>query len=183
MTTQNARGADNDVRRLEDEVEELRRRKAQATAQLRAAREGLARLDERRNELAPRTFGPDEGAARELADLEDEHDRAARSERVALAALPGLDGQIDDAVEKLVEARRAVHREEADELYRRSRDLDGKRDELAEELRTVLEEQARLDFDRAQAVRLYDGDEANRMAIAGDTTGDYLRSAFARWLS
>ncbi len=183
MTTKNVQGAAAEVQRLEGEVENLAGQLASARRSARGAEQELGMISVRRKEIGLAVFREDPAAVEELAGLRSRATSAEETLEVSAGASEQLERRLGEAKDALAEARVRVHREEADELYRRSRDLDGKRDELAEELRAVLEEQARLDFDRAQAVRLYDGDEANRMAIAGDTTGDYLRSAFARWLS
>ncbi len=182
MTTQNTQGAATEVERLDGEAENLAEQLASARRSVRDAEHELGTISARRKEIGLSVFEGDEAAQRELADLRARAASAEEALEVSGGASEQLTRLLEEKKKALAQARVRVHREEADELYRRSRDLDGRRDELAEELRAVLEEQARLGFDRAQAVRLYDGDEANRMAIAGDTTGDYLRSAFARWL-
>ncbi len=170
------------VERLEAEIDELSRRRGEAVAQIRHAEERFEELEERRSALSPKTFSGDKEAAAELEQVEDEHDRIARSSRVARSAVPEFDKMIAEARERLAEAREQVHREKANALYRQSAELDPKRDELARQLFEVLEEQARIDSDRMQEVRLFDQEEANRRAVAGDGVAEWLRGAFARWL-
>ncbi len=170
------------VERLEAEIDDLSLRRREALARIRSAEARFEELEERRASISPKVFSGDEGARGELEDLEDEHDALARSVRVAKSAVPEFDKMIAEARERLAEAREQVHREKADELYRQSAELDPKRDELARQLFEVLEEQARIDSDRMQEVRLFDQDAANRRAVAGDGVAEWLRGAFARWL-
>ncbi|MDP9480483.1 MAG: hypothetical protein M3R38_33285 [Actinomycetota bacterium] len=170
------------VERLEAEIDELSRRRGEALARIRSAEERFEALEERRAALSPKVFSGHVEARGELEDLEDEHDALARSVRVAKSAVPEFDKMIAEAKERLAEAREQVHREKADALYRQSAELDPKRDELARQLFEVLEEQARIDSDRMQEVRLFDQEEANRRAVAGDGVAEWLRGAFARWL-
>ncbi len=71
---------------LEAEIDELSRRRAEAGAQIRHAEERFEELEERRSALSPKTFSGDKEAAAELEQVEDEHDRIARSSRVARRA-------------------------------------------------------------------------------------------------
>ncbi len=171
------------VERLEAEIDELSRRRAEALAQIRSAEERFGELEERRAALSPKVFSGDEEARGELEDLEDEHDALARSVRVAKSAVPEFDKMIAEARKKRAEAARDVHRERYAELQRQSSALDGERDELAGRLVEILDKQADLHLGMVNEVRQSgDGDEANRMFVSGNGTRDWLELMFARWL-
>ncbi len=170
------------VEGLEAEVGELRRRRAEAIAQIRSAEERFGELEERRTVLSPRTFSGDKEATAELEQVEDEHDRLARSMRVAKSAVPEFGRMLKEAEGRLAEARERVRREKADQLYRQHAALDAERDEVGKRLAELLNRQADLYHDRVQAVREYDRDEANRMFVSGNGTRDWLELTFARWL-
>ncbi len=171
------------VERLEAEIDELSRRRAEALAQIRSAEERFEALEERRAALSPKVFSGDAEAAAELERVEEEHDRLARSVRVARSAVPEFDRMLEDARKKRTEAARDVHRERYAELQRQSAALDPERDELARRLAEILDKQADLHLDMVNEVRQSgDGDEANRMFVSGNGTRDWLELTFARWL-
>ncbi len=171
------------VERLEAEIDELSRRRAEALAQIRSAEERFGELEERRAALSPKVFSGDEEARGELEDLEDEHDALARSVRVAKSAVPEFDKMIAEARKKRAEAARDVHRERYAELQRQSAALDPERDELGKRLAEVLAKQAGLHLGMVNEVRQSgDGDEANRMFVSGNGTRSWIEDRFSRWL-
>jgi cell division septum initiation protein DivIVA len=182
VTTKTEQDLAAKVEALEAEIDELARRRAEAVAQIRHAERRFEELEGRRSVLSPKTFAGDKEAVKELEEVEDEHDRIARSVRVARSAVPEFDRMLKEAKEKHAKAVRDVHREEADELYRQSAALNAERDELAKRLREVLDRQADLFHDRVQTVRRYDQDQANSAFISGDGIDDWLTGAFSRWL-
>ena len=183
MPTKAEQDAEKIAANLEAEIDELARRRGDAIAQIHHAEERFVQLEERRTVLSPKAFSGDKEATAELEQMEDEHDRIARSVRVARSAVPEFDRMTSETRERLAEARVRVHRERADELARQSEALDGERDQLAARLAEILEEQTRLDFERSHQVRAFDGDEANRITMnSAPGTRAWLEGAFARWL-
>ncbi len=171
------------VERLEAEIDELSRRRGEALARIRSAEERFEELEERRAALSPKAFSGDEEAAAELEQVEDEHDRIARSSRVARSAVPEFDRMIKEARGRLGEAREGVHRERYAELQNQSAALDPERDELAGRLVEILDKQADLHLDMVNEVRQSgDGDEANRMFVSGNGTRSWIEDRFSRWL-
>ncbi len=172
--------------RVEEIVEELEQLEGQlqdATSQIQRAEKKFAGLDDRRRDLAPRTFAGDDKARVELEGVELEHDEAQRNVRVAEAALPELERMVKESKEKLANARREVHKARASRIYQEVKSVEERRDELADELREALDEHSRLHGDYMAAVRLYSQDKANNLATARpDMYTRWLRKAFSRWL-
>ncbi len=182
MTTQNAQGAAAEVQRLQGEVENLTGQLASARQSARDAEHEIGTISARRRELGLAVFREDPEAVEELAELRARAASAEETLEVSVGASEQLERRLGETKEALTEARISVHREKADELYRRSAELDPKRDELARQLFEVLEEQVRLDSDRMQEVRWFDQDEANRRAVAGPGVREWLEGEFGRWL-
>ncbi len=183
MPTKAGQGLAARVEALEAEAADLSRRRAEALAQIRSAEERFGELEERRTALSPKAFSGDAEAAAELERVEEEHDRLARSVRVARSAVPEFDRMLEDARKKRTEAARDVHRERYAELQRQSAALDPERDELGKRLAEVLDKQADLHLDMVNEVRQSgDGDGANSMFVSGNGTRDWLELTFARWL-
>ena len=100
--------------------------------------------------------------------MEDEHDRLARSVRVAESALPGFDGMLEDLKGRRERARRAVHERRYGDLLAERDALTPRAEELAKELREVLERQASLYADAGQDLRQSgEHDRANAMHVNG----------------
>ncbi len=60
--------------------------------------------------------------------------------------------------------------------------VEARRDELAVELREVLEEHSRIYAAYTEAVRAYSGDEANNLATSlPDMYARWLRQRFVKW--
>ncbi len=130
---------------LEAEIDELSRRRAEAVAQIRHAEERFEELEERRSALSPKTFSGDKEAAAELEQVEDEHDRIARSSRVARSAVPEFDRMIKEAKGRLGEAREGVHRKRYEELARERYTLDEEIEAAADKLAEGLDRLSNLD--------------------------------------
>ncbi len=182
MPTHNAQGAAAEVERLEGEAENLAGQLASARRSARDAERELETVSARRKEIGLAVFREDPEAVEELAELRARATSAEETLEVSVGAAEQLERWLGETKKALTEARISVHREKADELYRRSAELDPKRDELARQLFEVLEEQARIGSERMQEVRWYDQDEANRRAVSGDGVREWLEGAFARWL-
>ncbi len=182
MSTKNVQDAAAEVQRLQGEVENLAGQLASARRSTQEAEREIGTVKARRRELGLAVFQEDAAAVEELAELRSRAARAEETLEVSVGASEQLERRLGEAKKELAEARIGVHREKADALYRQSAELDPKRDELARQLFEVLEEQVRIDSDRMQEVRLFDQDEANRRAVAGDGVAEWLRGAFARWL-
>ncbi len=171
------------VSEVDEEIAELSRRRNEAADTIRRAQRRFEELAERRKVLSPMSFSGDEDASSRLESLEDEHDALARSVRVAESALPEFERFLRAAKERRDEAQVAVHKARAAGIYAKLKRIEDKRDALAAQLDEVLEEHQDASGDYSQAVRLYDGDAANRMASAA--AGRYRRwfgDAFSRWL-
>ncbi len=183
MTTQNAQGAAAEVQRLQGEVENLAGQLASARRSTQEAEREIGTVKARRKEIGLAVFREDPAAVEELAGLRVRAASAEETLEVSAGASEQLGRRLGETKEALAEARIRVHREKADELYRQSAALDAEREELGKRLAEVLDRQAVLHHDRVQAVREYDGDEANRMFVSGDGTRGWLEGRFARWLS
>jgi chromosome segregation ATPase len=183
MPTTNVQDLEARVEAIEEEIEELTRRRAEALAQIQRAEVRFSELEERRAVLAPKTFSGDEEATAELEGLEDEHDQLARSVRVARAAVPEFEKMIAEAEERASEARTDIYRQRYEALYEEARALDDERDELARRLVEVLEKQSSLNNDASQALRYYNGDQANALSMGfRPAVQSFVDQTFYKWL-
>ncbi len=168
---------------VDEEIDELSRRRTEALTRIRQAGTRFEELEERRAVLAPLTFSGDEKATAELEAVEDEHDRLVRAVGVARAALPEFERMLAEADKRSSEARKDIHRKHYRAHMAEAEALTPRMDELAAELCGLIEEQNRLFGDASQELRFYDQDEANGMAVrAGSRGRDWLENRFARWL-
>ncbi len=171
------------VQALEEEVEALEEQRRDALEQIRRAERRHAVLEGRRKELAPQAFRGDAGAQLELEGLEDEQEELGRSSSVAKAAEPGLGRMLEEAKERLKAARQDVHRARAQVVHDELKDVEARRDALAEELKGALAEHSRIYSNYMEAVRLYSQDAANNLATyRPDMHGRWLRKAFSKWM-
>ncbi len=184
MTPKTEQDPTTTVETLEAEIAELERRRGQALAQIRRAERRFEELEARRSALAPRTFAGDEGAAEELRELEDEHDRLARSVRLARSAAPQFGRMIADLKERREQARRAVHMERYGALLDEREALTPRAAELAKELKEVLDRQGSLYADAGQELRKAgEGDQANTLLLNGPSaTKSWLEERLWPWL-
>lgn len=182
MPTKPVQGAAANVERLEGEAERLTEQLASARRRAREAEHEIGGISARRKALGLAVFQEDEAAIEELAELRARAATAEETLEVSGGAAEQLERRLGETKKALTEARERIHRERADKLYRQSETLDPERDDLARRLGEVLDKQADLHLDRVNAVRQYDGDQANSMFVSGNGTRDWLELAFARWL-
>jgi chromosome segregation ATPase len=183
-TTQPIEALEKKVEDLALEVEELEGQLRDATSQIARAQQRFAELDERRTSLAPHAFRGDSKAQLEVEALEAEHDELKRNTRVTRAAAPELAKMLEDAKERLKDARREAHKARAGEVRQEMEALDPERDKLAGQLLEVLEKQSSLRGEYIQALNLYDQDAANSLAtdVGGGPHARWLKQVFKRWL-
>lgn len=182
MTTNSLQGAAAEVERLEGETERLAGQLASARRSAREAEHEIGAMGARRKEIGLAVFREDGEAVEELAELRSRAARAEETLEVSVGASEQLERRLGETKKALAEARVRAHRERYDELYHQSSALDPERDELAKRLAEVLDKQSGLHLDMVNAVRQYDGDQANSMFVAGNGTRDWLELSFARWL-
>ncbi len=171
-TTMQASQKAQDIETLEAQAEEIAAEVQTFEQQLRDARAQIARaqarfaqLDQERKRLAPKTFGGDSKARVELEALEDEHDEIARATRVARAAEPELAKMLADARERLSAVNVEIRKARAREINYELKEIEQRRDEAATALEEVLKEHSEAAARYEAAVRAYDGDTANQLAV------------------
>ncbi len=181
-TTHTIENLEAKVEEIAQELSGLESQHQDATSQIRRAEQQFTQLEAQRKELAPRAFTGDEKARVQLDGVELEQDELARSSRVAEAAVPGLKHMVAEAKERLARAQEQVHKARARAAYEELKGVEARRDELAGELRELLEVHSRVHGRYQKAVRSYDQDQAN--AMAGSRAAVYqswIKKAFARW--
>ncbi|MBA3474691.1 MAG: hypothetical protein H0T57_15970 [Rubrobacter sp.] len=171
------------VDELDGEIEELELRKEEALAVIRRARGRFEELDEQRKELSPKTFFGDAAASLELEVVEDEHEALNRSVRVAESAAPEFERMLEEVRATRRETQSNVHRERYRILSEELSEIDLKRDDLAQQLKEIIEERGRLISAMSGEMNSYDQEQANRMAT--DYVGAeryWLNEEFGQWL-
>ncbi len=171
------------VEEIEEEIDELDRRRGEALTQIQRAEERFRELEERRVVLAPKIFSGDKKAGIELESLEDAHDQLSRSVRVARSAVPEFERMLEEAEARAKEGREEIHRERYKALIGEANDLTPEIEGLAKGLAVLLEKRDALYFDASQELRYYDGDRANKLSQGLQLgTGDFLDGIFSQWL-
>ncbi len=183
MTTKTVEDLETITASLEGEIEELEHRRREALAQIQRAEVRFGELEERRTILSPKAFSGDKKAVSELEELEDQHDRTARSVRVARSAVPEFERMLEEARGRLREAQVQIHRERYNALLAEGDTLTPKIEELAKELTDLLEKRGALYSDASQELRYYDGDGANSVAMGiRPAVQAFVDRTFYQWL-
>jgi chromosome segregation ATPase len=171
------------VAQLEEEVAQLQQQQDSAVEQAEKAGQRLEQIHSQCVALAPAAFSGDSEATKQLASLEDEAASLTRTIRVAKDAASELDRVIGATKEELAEARRELHRKRCEELTKEAREIDRRRDGLAQQLKAVLEQQSALGWKMSEEVRHYDEDQANVLSL-GVAAGhrEWLTETFRAWL-
>jgi chromosome segregation ATPase len=186
MTT-NTQSPEARLEAVDEEIDELGRRRAEALARISQAEARFEEIEERRAVLSPLTFSGDEQAEQastELEALEDERDQLGRSVSVARAARTEFERLLAEADKRSSEARKDIHRQHYRAHMVEAERLGSKMDELAAELCELIEKRNSLFHDASQELRFFDQDEANGMTVRGGSRGrDWLKAKFGRWLA
>lgn len=183
MTTKTTNNPEDRVEALEEQISDLRHQRRQALQRAQEAEQRLEKLDGPRVELAPAAFRGDETAARNLEVIENEAQELVRTIQLGRSAASEFERMVEEAKEKLSEARREIVRQRYIALCREDDELRQKCDELAAELTALLEKRASLRWKMVEAVRAYDPDEANNLAAQRrGPTKRWIEGKFGRWL-
>ncbi len=185
MTTkQSVEDLETRVEELEAEEERLEEQAGAARRSVREAEQRLHEIDERSAAIASKSFSGDKEAAREIEDLEEEAVRLTCSLKVDRAAAEDFARMLAENETQLVKARKDIHRERYSELLAQREELAPRAEELAKELKEVLDQQGNLYADAGQELRKAgDHDQANSMHVDGqNATKTWLESQLWPWL-
>ena len=171
------------VEEIGKEIEQIENRLGQAHARVEQASLELDRKEVRLRELSPAVFSGDDKAQREFEELEASSEVLVRSRRVASDAAEGFAKELEEAKERHAEAKREVHRQRYRILSEELGEVDLKRDDLAQQLKEIIEERGRLISAMSGEMNSYDQEQANRMATAYVGAERYwLNEEFRQWL-